>query len=123
MTSLDGINGRSTQITEGVITTQSNWMKFRLYKYQIYNVNIDLRHQYGICVAEAQTSLLAKRSKRRGARRNGCIRRLASVRRYFHTRFEIALKKSDMHKVPRKPAVVPAKLEEDNINVLWKEPV
>ena len=37
-------------------------------------VNIDLRHQYGISVAESQT--LAKRPWRRGARRNGSIRRL-----------------------------------------------
>ena len=39
-------------------------------------VNIDLRHQYGISVAEAQTFLLARRPKRRGARRNHCIRRV-----------------------------------------------
>ena len=35
-----------------------------------------LRHQHGISVAEVQTFLLAKRPQRRGARRNGCIRRL-----------------------------------------------
>ena len=29
--------------------------------YRIYYVNIDLRHQYGISVAESQTFLLAKR--------------------------------------------------------------
>ena len=29
--------------------------------YRVYYVNIDLRHQYGISVAEAQASLLAKR--------------------------------------------------------------
>ena len=31
------------------------------HDYRIYYVNIDLRHQYGISVAESQTSLLAKR--------------------------------------------------------------
>ena len=31
------------------------------------DVNIDLRYQYGISVAEAQTSLLAKCPKGRGA--------------------------------------------------------
>ena len=35
-----------------------------------------LRHQYGISAAEAQTFLLAKHPKRRGARRNGSFRRL-----------------------------------------------
>ena len=29
--------------------------------YRVYYVNIDLRHQYGISVSEAQASLLAKR--------------------------------------------------------------
>ena len=42
----------------------------------IYYVNIDLRHQYGISVAESQTYLLAKLPKRRGATRNGCSGRL-----------------------------------------------
>ena len=31
------------------------------HDYRIYRVNIDLRHQYGIYVAESQTFLLAKR--------------------------------------------------------------
>ena len=35
-----------------------------------------LRHQYGISAAESQTFLLAKRPRRRRARRNGCFRRL-----------------------------------------------
>ena len=48
------------------------------HDYRIYYVNIDLRHQYGISVAESQTFLLAKRPQRRGARRNGCFRRLVS---------------------------------------------
>ena len=38
--------------------------------------NNDLRHQYGISVANSQTFLLEKRSQRRGARRSGCFRRL-----------------------------------------------
>ena len=43
---------------------------------QIHYVNIDLRHRYGISVAESQTFLLAKRPQQRRARRNGCFRRL-----------------------------------------------
>ena len=37
--------------------------KFALepHDYRIYYVHIDLRHQYGISVAESQTFLLAKR--------------------------------------------------------------
>ena len=46
------------------------------HDYRIYYVNIDLRHQYGISVAESQTFLLAKRPLQRWARRNGCFRRL-----------------------------------------------
>ena len=41
------------------------------------DVNIDLRYQYGISVADTQTSPLAKCPKGRGARRNGCFRRLS----------------------------------------------
>ena len=37
-----------------------------------------LRHQYGISVTEFQTFLLAKCPWRRGARRNGCFRRLTT---------------------------------------------
>ena len=36
-------------------------MHLEPYDYRIYYVNIDLRHQYGISVAESQTYLLAKR--------------------------------------------------------------
>ena len=46
------------------------------HDYRIYYVNIDLRHQYGISVAESQTFLPAKRPQRRRARRNGCFRKL-----------------------------------------------
>ena len=46
------------------------------HNYRIYYVNIELRHQYGIAVAESQTFLRAKGSQRRRARRNGCFRRL-----------------------------------------------
>ena len=42
----------------------------------IYYVNIDLRHQYEMSVAESQTYLLAKLPKRRGVTRNGCSHRL-----------------------------------------------
>ena len=47
------------------------------HDYQIYYVNIDVRHHYGISFAESQTFLRAKRPQRRRARRNGCFRRLA----------------------------------------------
>ena len=46
------------------------------HDYRIYYLNNDLRHQYGISVAESQTFLRAKRPQRRRARRNGCFRRL-----------------------------------------------
>ena len=42
----------------------------------LYYVNIDLRHQYRISVAESQTFLSAKRPQRRRARRNGRFRSL-----------------------------------------------
>ena len=51
-------------------------MHWEPHDYRIYYVNIDLRHQYGISVAESQTFLLAKRLKWRVARRNGCFRSL-----------------------------------------------
>ena len=40
-----------------------NWTNLYLepHDYQIYYVNIDLRHQYGISVAESQTFLWGKR--------------------------------------------------------------
>ena len=40
-----------------------NWTNLHLepHDYRIYYVNIDLRHQYGISIAESQTFLLAKR--------------------------------------------------------------
>ena len=47
--------------------------------YQIYNKNIDLRHQYEIFVAESQTFLHGKRPQLRRARRNGCFRRLDTM--------------------------------------------
>ena len=55
-----------------------NWSNLYLepHDYQIYYVNIDLRHQYGISAAESQTFLRAKRPQRLRARRNGCFRRL-----------------------------------------------
>ena len=58
-----------------------NWTRLYLepHDYRIYYVNIDLRHQYGISVAESQTFLRAKRPERRRARRNGCFRRLEKM--------------------------------------------
>ena len=38
-----------------------NKFAFGTHDYRIYYVNIDLRHQYGISVAESQTFLLARR--------------------------------------------------------------
>ena len=49
------------------------------YDYFIYYVNVDLRHQYGISVTEAQASLMAKRPWRREAMRDGCIPRLIDL--------------------------------------------
>ena len=67
------ILSKSTEETE-------NWanLHFEPHNYRIYYVIIDLRHQCGISVPESQTFLLAKRSQGRGARRNGCFRRLVS---------------------------------------------
>ena len=53
------------------------------HDYWIYYVNIGLRHQYGISVAESQTFLRAKRPHRRRARRNGCFRRLKVLKTSF----------------------------------------
>ena len=49
--------------------------------YQIYYVNIDLhvRHQYGISVSESQMFVLAKRPQQTGTRRNSCFCRECSV--------------------------------------------
>ena len=43
-----------------------NWTNLYLepHDYRIYYVNTDLRHQYGISVAESQRFLLAKRPQR-----------------------------------------------------------
>ena len=41
MTSLDGINGPvDSYVTEGVITTRSNRMKFRLIYVTIFEINV-----------------------------------------------------------------------------------
>ena len=56
-----------------LVSCAKNW-RFTLLR--IYWVSIDLRHQYGICAAESQTFLGAKRPQRRRARSNGCFRRL-----------------------------------------------
>ena len=65
----------------GETSNQTN-LHLEPHIYPIYYVNIDLRHQYGISVAESQTFLLVKRSCWRGARRNGCICRLQLTYRY-----------------------------------------
>ena len=59
------------------------------HDYRIYYVNTDLRHQYGISVAESQTFLFAKRPQRRRARRNGCFRRLLT--HHFKTKAQFPL--------------------------------
>ena len=58
-----------------------NWTNLYLepHDYRIYYVNIDLRHQYGISVAESQTFLRTKRPQWQRARRNRCFRRLCQV--------------------------------------------
>ena len=55
-----------------------NWTNLYLEPHdcRIYYVNINLRHQYRISATESQAFLRAKRPQRRGARRNGCFRRL-----------------------------------------------
>ena len=57
-----------------------NWTNLYLKPYdcRIYYVNINLRHQYGIFVAESQTFLRAKRPQRRRAKRNGRFHRLTA---------------------------------------------
>ena len=57
-----------------------NWTKLYLEPddYRIYYVNIALRHQYGISVAESQMFLHTKCPQQQRARRNGCFRRLGS---------------------------------------------
>ena len=47
-----------------------NWTNLCLepHDYRIYYVNIDLRHQYRISVAESQTFLLVKRHQQREER-------------------------------------------------------
>ena len=51
-------------------------MYLQPHDYWIFYVNIDLRHRYGISVAESQTFFRAKRPQRRRARRSGCFCRL-----------------------------------------------
>ena len=55
-----------------------NWTNLYLepHDYRIYFVNIDLRHQYGISVAEWQTSLHTKHPSGEKHRANGCFCRL-----------------------------------------------
>ena len=48
----------------------------QIYDHQIYYVNIDVRHQYGIFVAEVQTSQLVKCPQGREKKRDGCFLRL-----------------------------------------------
>ena len=50
-------------------------------------VNIDLRHQYGISVAESQTFLRAKRPQWRRALRNGCFHMLQRLTLLFYLAF------------------------------------
>ena len=79
-----------------------NWTILYLepHDYQIYNVNIDLSHQYGISAAESQTFLRAKRPKRRRARRNGCFRRLSYWHRVFFSFVRSLLEEAIIEAVP-----------------------
>ena len=54
---------------------------FATQDYRINYANMNLRHQYGISVGEAQKSLLAKRPKWRGARKDDCFCRLQLFQR------------------------------------------
>ena len=66
----------NTTLYQNLPEDRQNWTNLYLepHDYRIYYVNIDLRHQYGISVAEWQTFLRAKRPQRRRARRSGCFR-------------------------------------------------
>lgn len=61
--------------------TKSNKPIFATQDYRINYANMNLRHQYGISVAEAHTSLPAKRPNWRGARKDGCFCRLQLFQR------------------------------------------
>jgi len=61
--------------------TKSNKFIFATQDYRINYANMNLRHQYGISVGEAQKSLLAKRPKWRGAGKDGCFCRLQLFQR------------------------------------------
>ena len=64
-----------------------NWTNLYLEPHddRIHNVNIDLRHQCVISVAESQMFLLTKRPQWRRARRNGYFRRLAFTVRFVQS--------------------------------------
>ena len=59
----------NTTLHENQPEDMQNWTNLYLeaHDYRIHYVNIDLRHQYGISVAESQTFLLVKRPQRRRA--------------------------------------------------------
>ena len=65
-----------------------------------------LRYQYGISVAEEQTFLLAKRPKRRGARRNGCFRRLHFIHEIKTKDYELIGVNAFPHKIMRFPRIL-----------------
>ena len=71
-----------TTLYQNRLEDTKKWTNLYLipHDYQIYYVNIDLRHQHGISVTESQTFLRAKRPQRRRARRNRCFRRLKKLR-------------------------------------------
>ena len=69
---------KNTIIYQNQPEDTKNWtnLYLELHDYQIYYVNIDLCHQYGISVAQSRMFLCVKRPQRRRARRNGCFCRL-----------------------------------------------
>ena len=54
------------------------------HDYPIYYINTDLRHQYGISVAESQMFLLPKHPQQWGAVRNDCSRKLWCMLFFWH---------------------------------------
>ena len=61
-----------------------------------------LRHQYGISDAKAQTFLLAKCPKRRGARRNGSFRRLHFIHEITTKDYEVIGVNTGVNAFPHK---------------------
>ena len=66
---------KNTKLNTIIVQEKQNWSSFHEKPHDnwINYANIDLRHQYGISVAEEQMSLLAPHPLWWGARRDGCF--------------------------------------------------